>query len=104
MYLYCDERIIYWQLSERKLYSLKTASGPGKSGDRTNSVKRTSEMLSGTPLPHMTRHMLGLAHGMSGARTFRRILGEDSRQPGAGPETIRRALAAVDLTAAPVAA
>jgi len=62
------------------------------------------EMLSGTPLPHMTRHMLGLAHGLSGARSFRRILGEESRQPGAGPETIRRALAAVDVTADPVAA
>ncbi len=62
------------------------------------------EMLSGTPLPHMTRHMLGLAHGMAGARSFRRILGEEARQPGAGPETIRRALAAVDVTAAPVAA
>ena len=62
------------------------------------------ELAMGTPLPHMTRHMLGLASGLPGARTFRRILGEEARQPGAGPETVLRALAAVDLTAAPVAA
>lgn len=62
------------------------------------------ELAMGTPLPHMTRHMLGLASGLPGARTFRRILGEEARQPGAGPEMVLRALAAVDLTAAPVAA
>ncbi|MDF1721431.1 MAG: tRNA dihydrouridine(20/20a) synthase DusA [Minwuia sp.] len=62
------------------------------------------EMTAGTPLPHMTRHMMGLANGLPGARTFRRILGEEARQPGAGPETIRRALAAVDVAGARQAA
>jgi len=62
------------------------------------------ELAAGTPLPHMTRHMLGLATGLPGARTFRRILGEESRRPDAGPETIRRALAAVDMSGASVAA
>lgn len=62
------------------------------------------ELAAGTPLPHMTRHMLGLAHGLPGARTFRRILGEEVRQPGAGPDVIRRALAAVDLSGAQQAA
>jgi tRNA-dihydrouridine synthase A len=49
----------------------------------------------GVPLTAITRHMLGLFHGRPGARTFRRILGEQSRAPGAGLEVYDAALAAV---------
>ena len=49
----------------------------------------------GVPLPHMTRHMLGLMHGLPGARAFRRILTVDSIATGAGIEVIDRAEAAV---------
>jgi tRNA-dihydrouridine synthase A len=49
----------------------------------------------GGRLAAVTRHMIGLFHGRPGARHWRRILTEEGTRPGAGPEVIRRALAAV---------
>ena len=49
------------------------------------------------PLKSITRHMMGLFHGLPGARAWRRTLGEEARQSDAGPELIRRAAALVDL-------
>jgi tRNA-dihydrouridine synthase A len=57
------------------------------------------ECASGTRLNSITRHMLGLANGLPGARTFRQILSVDAARSGAQPETIRRAFAAVDTSA-----
>jgi len=54
-----------------------------------------AEIAAGTHLSHITRHMLGLFHGMPGARTWRRILTVDSVKPGADSDVVRRALAAV---------
>ena len=54
-----------------------------------------SELARGTHLAAMTRHMLGLFHGVPGARTWRRILTVEGVRPGAGVEVIDRALAAV---------
>jgi tRNA-dihydrouridine synthase A len=53
------------------------------------------ELASGTHLAAMTRHMLGLFHGASGARTWRRILTVEGVKPGAGLEVLDAALAAV---------
>jgi tRNA-dihydrouridine synthase A len=41
--------------------------------------------------------MLGLVHGLPGARKFRRILTEGAIRPGAGVEVVREALAALKL-------
>jgi tRNA-dihydrouridine synthase A len=60
------------------------------------------ELAKGTRLNQITRHMLGLANGLPGARTFRQILSVDAARRGAGPETMLRALAALER--APVAA
>jgi tRNA-dihydrouridine synthase A len=49
------------------------------------------ERARGTRLNQITRHMLGLANGRPGARTFRQILSVDAARRGAGPETILRA-------------
>lgn len=49
----------------------------------------------GTPLIAITRHMLGLFHGMRGARNYRRIMSEAARQPGSGLEIYDAALQAV---------
>ena len=49
------------------------------------------------PIKSITRHMMGLFHGLPGARAWRRTLGEEARQTDAGPELIRRAAALVDL-------
>jgi tRNA-dihydrouridine synthase A len=54
------------------------------------------EMARGTRLNQVTRHMLGLANGLPGARGFRQILSVDAARRGAGPELILRALEAVE--------
>lgn len=46
---------------------------------------------------HITRHMVGLFHGLPGARRFRQILSTDAARPGAGAEVLRSAFAAVEL-------
>ncbi len=60
------------------------------------------ELGNGVRLNQITRHMLGLANGRPGARTFRQILSVDAARRGAGPETMLRALRALERE--PVAA
>jgi len=50
----------------------------------------------GARLNQITRHMLGLANCMPGARQFRQILSVDACRKGAGPEVLYRALAALE--------
>jgi len=74
--------------------------GAGECVDAFEAVDRyrgyvSSELARGTHLAAMTRHMLGLFHGMPGARTWRRILTVEGVKPGAGLEVIDAALAAV---------
>ena len=57
-----------------------------------------AELARGTHLAAMTRHMLGLFHGVPGARTWRRILTVEGVKPGAGLEVIDRALAALNAS------
>jgi tRNA-dihydrouridine synthase A len=52
----------------------------------------------GVHLSAITRHMLGLMHGLPGARAFRRILTTESIRPGAGIEVIDQAAEAVRET------
>ena len=49
----------------------------------------------GGRLGHVTRHMVGLFHGLPGARRYRQILSTDAARPGAGPDVLRQAFAAV---------
>jgi tRNA-dihydrouridine synthase A len=51
----------------------------------------------GGRLAHVTRHMVGLFHGLPGARRYRQILSTDATRPGAGPEVLHAAFAAVDF-------
>lgn len=53
------------------------------------------ELANGTPLNRMTRHMLGLFHGMPGGRRWRRTISEQAPKKGAGTEVLRAALEAV---------
>lgn len=55
-------------------------------------------MAEGVPLKSITRHMMGLFHGMPGARSWRRVLAEQARVPGQTPELIRQAAALVGTT------
>jgi len=52
-----------------------------------------TEMSNGTKLSAMTRHILGLFHGMPGARQFRRHISENAFKPSATIEVLTTALA-----------
>jgi tRNA-dihydrouridine synthase A len=60
-------------------------------------------MSTGARLNQISRHMLGLANGLPGARSFRQILSVDAARRGAGPELLFRALEAVELPEAEAA-
>jgi len=51
-----------------------------------------AELSRGTPLIHMTRHLLGLFKGQPGGKQFRRHLSENSHKPGAGISVLTDAL------------
>jgi tRNA-dihydrouridine synthase A len=54
-----------------------------------------ARLQEGVPLHPMTRHLLGLFNGRSGARAWRRHLATEAVKPGAGIETLMAALAQV---------
>lgn len=56
-----------------------------------------AHIAQGGKLGNITRHMIGLFSGIDGARRFRQILSSDAVKPGAGPEVIVRAFAAVGI-------
>jgi tRNA-dihydrouridine synthase A len=51
----------------------------------------------GGRLQHVARHMVGLFTGLPGSRRYRQILSTDANKPGARPEVIAAAFAAVDF-------
>ena len=51
-----------------------------------------NELSKGTKLNAMTRHILGLFHGMHGARLFRRHISENAFKPAAGIDVLTAAL------------
>ncbi|MBV8834959.1 MAG: tRNA dihydrouridine(20/20a) synthase DusA [Alphaproteobacteria bacterium] len=53
------------------------------------------ELAHGTRLHAMTRHILGLFHGVPGARAFRRHIAMNAVKPGVGIAVLRDALAQV---------
>lgn len=53
----------------------------------------------GGRLHQITRHMLGLYHGVPGARTYRRILSTEAMRSDAGVETFQAALKAIESEA-----
>jgi tRNA-dihydrouridine synthase A len=54
-----------------------------------------AELDRGVPLHAITRHMLGLFHGVAGGRLWRRILSEEGVKPGVGLVVVERALAEI---------
>ncbi len=53
-------------------------------------------VAAGGRLSSVTRHMIGLFAGQPGARRWRQILTEEACRPGAGPQVIQRAFAAIE--------
>ncbi|MBO6716420.1 MAG: tRNA dihydrouridine(20/20a) synthase DusA [Rhizobiaceae bacterium] len=54
----------------------------------------------GGRLSHVTRHMVGLFHGLPGARRYRQILSTEATKPDAGPEVLFAAYGTVDIESA----
>ncbi len=50
----------------------------------------------GGRLAHVTRHMVGLFHGLPGARRYRQILSTEATRAGAGPDVLLAGFAAVE--------
>ena len=55
-----------------------------------------SELASGTPFKHMSRHLLGLFKGQKGGKQYRRYLSENSQHESAGINVLLDALAYVN--------
>lgn len=50
-----------------------------------------AQLADGVFLKHMTRHILGLFQGQTGAKAWRRHISEQAHKPGAGIEVLREA-------------
>jgi tRNA-dihydrouridine synthase A len=53
------------------------------------------QLARGVWLQNITRHMLGLFHGLPGGRLWRRVLSEEASRPGAGLAVVEQAAAQV---------
>lgn len=61
-----------------------------------NMLPYINEQLScGTPLAYITRHMLGLFHGMKGGKQFRRVISEQAYKKDASVQVLNQAFAKV---------
>ena len=54
------------------------------------------QLAQGTPLRHMTRHLLGLFRGQNGGKQYRRHLSENSYRKDAGIEVLLDAITHVN--------
>lgn len=57
------------------------------------------QLLQGSRLNHMTRHVLGLFNGRPGAKQFRRHLSENAHKPGAGIDVLKDAISCLNKQA-----
>jgi len=74
---------------------------PARSHTRTDIVRAMlpyveRERSAGVPLQRITRHMIGLFHGIPGGRAWRRYLSENAHRAGAGIEVLETALGFVE--------
>jgi tRNA-dihydrouridine synthase A len=58
-----------------------------------------AHLSAGGRLHQVTRHMLGLFHGLPGAKGWRQVLSTEVSTPGAGLEVLQRALSKVTMAA-----
>jgi len=65
----------------------------------TMSAYADRHIAAGGKLGHVTRHMVGLFHGLPGARRYRQILSTDATRPGADSKVLHEAFAVVDFGA-----
>jgi len=63
----------------------------------------SQQLAQGVWLQNITRHMLGLFHGLPGGRLWRRVLSEEAPKPGAGLEVLEKAAKEVASRVSPPA-
>lgn len=86
--------------ADRRIYG---AAGPDRSAEEIVTLMLPyidAHLARGGRLAQVTRHMLGLFAGRSGARGWRRVLSEGAHRPGAGTALVERALSEVVARAA----
>jgi len=88
--------------ADRRVFRAAAADVAPEDAVRATLPYIEAERGRGTPLHAITRHMLGAFQGRPGARTWRRILSEGAHRPGAGPDLVERALAAVAPAPVPI--
>ena len=81
--------------ADRRIFGDRSADVAAEAAVRAMLPYVEAERRRGTGLNQITRHMLGAFQGRPGARSWRRILSEGAHRPGAGPELVEQALAAV---------
>lgn len=79
---------------DRRIFGGEADAGPFEALEAYRPYME-AQLAAGVHLPAITRHMLGLMHGLPGARAFRRILTVESIRPGAGIEVLDQAIEAV---------
>ncbi|WP_339761819.1 tRNA dihydrouridine(20/20a) synthase DusA [uncultured Hoeflea sp.] len=89
---------------DRRVYGMDVAEVDWGNVSAAMMAHAEAHLADGGRLIHVTRHMIGLFQGIRGARRFRQILSTDAVRPGAGPEVIADAFAAIDLSDLTVAA
>lgn len=89
---------------DRQIYGMDVAEVEWGDVSAAMMAHAEGHLASGGRLIHVTRHMIGLFQGIRGARRFRQVLSTDAVRPGAGPEVIADAFAAIDLSDLTVAA
>lgn len=82
---------------DRQIYGMDVAEVDWDKVCAAMMAHSEAHLTAGGRLIHVTRHMIGLFQGIRGARRFRQILSTEAVRPGAGPEVIAAAFAAIDL-------
>jgi tRNA-dihydrouridine synthase A len=82
-----------WLLSEVDSRIFGQARGISDPLDVVERMKPyiSQQLAQGVWLQNITRHMLGLFHGLPGGRLWRRVLSEEAPKPGAGIEVLEKA-------------
>lgn len=81
---------------DRSLYGQVTPSPSREEVLEQFSVFVEEQLIRGVRLGQMTRHILGLYQGVTGAKRFRRYISEHAHQPKAGTEVLQQALNALN--------
>jgi tRNA-dihydrouridine synthase A len=86
-----------WQLLgvDPLMYGVPAPLASGKEAIEAFLPYVERELARGTRLHSMTRHILGLFHGVPGARAFRRHIATEAVKPGAGIAVLRDAVSLV---------